>query len=86
MAYNSTQEYLNIVDTLTHDYHIPNNITDSLLGYLKFIYRSELEDRYSAPMLWIGMYIALASLVCNLAMMAELVHGFRSRMLWFPSK
>ncbi|KAJ0881782.1 hypothetical protein HanRHA438_Chr10g0477921 [Helianthus annuus] len=86
MAYNSTHEYLKIVDTLTHDYNIPNNITDSLLGYLKFIYRSELEDRYSAPMLWIGMYIALASLVCILAMVAELVHGFRSRMLWFPSK
>ncbi|KAJ0745417.1 hypothetical protein HanPI659440_Chr10g0398421 [Helianthus annuus] len=86
MAYNSTHEYLNIVDKLTDVYNIPNNITDSLLGYLKFIYRSELEDRYSAPMLWIGMYITLASLVCNLAMMAELVHGFRSRMLWFPSK
>ncbi|KAJ0815776.1 hypothetical protein HanPI659440_Chr00c33g0738371 [Helianthus annuus] len=86
MAYNSTHEYLNIVDRLTDDYNIPNNITDSLLGYLKFIYRSELEDRYSAPMLWIGMYIALASLVCILAMVAELVHGFRSRMLWFPSK
>ncbi|KAJ0745427.1 hypothetical protein HanPI659440_Chr10g0398521 [Helianthus annuus] len=86
MAYNSTHEYLNIVDRLIDDYNIPNNITDSLLGYLKSLYRSELEDRFSAPMLWIGMYIALASLVCILAMVAELAHGFRSRMLWFPSK
>ncbi|KAL9993148.1 hypothetical protein Hdeb2414_s1070g00978111 [Helianthus debilis subsp. tardiflorus] len=86
MAYNSTHEYLNIVDTLTDDCQIPNNITDSLLGYLKFIYRSELEDRYSAPMLWIGMYIALASLVCILFMVADLLHGLRSRMLWVPSK
>ncbi|KAJ0745418.1 hypothetical protein HanPI659440_Chr10g0398431 [Helianthus annuus] len=86
MAYNSTHEYLNIVDTLTHDYNIPNNITDSLLGYVKFVYRSELEDHLSAPMLWIGMYIALASLVCILFMVADLLHGLRSRMLWFPSK
>ncbi|MFS7982415.1 hypothetical protein Hanom_Chr10g00962631 [Helianthus anomalus] len=86
MAYNSTHEYLNIVDRLTDVYNIPNNITDSLLGYLKFVYRSELEDRYSAPMLWIGMYIALASLVCILFMVADLLHGLRSRMLWVPSK
>ncbi|KAJ0881631.1 hypothetical protein HanRHA438_Chr10g0476311 [Helianthus annuus] len=86
MAYNSTHEYLNIVDRLTDVYNIPNNITDSLLGYLKFIYRSELEDRYSAPMLWIGMYIALASLVCILFMVADLLHGLCSRMLWVPSK
>ncbi|KAJ0531670.1 hypothetical protein HanHA89_Chr10g0403521 [Helianthus annuus] len=86
MAYNSTHEYLNIVDRLTDVYNIPNNITDSLLAYLKFVYRSELEDRYSAPMLWIGMYIALASLVCILFMVADLLHGLRSRMLWVPSK
>ncbi|KAJ0815976.1 hypothetical protein HanPI659440_Chr00c23g0735811 [Helianthus annuus] len=58
----------------------------ALLGYRKFIYRSELQNRYSAPMFWIGMYIALASLVCILAMVADLLHGFRSRKLWFPCK
>ncbi|KAJ0885682.1 hypothetical protein HanPSC8_Chr10g0447851 [Helianthus annuus] len=82
----STHEYLNIVDRLTDVYNIPNNITDSLLGYLKFVYRSELEDRLSAPMLWIGMYLALASLVCILFMVADLLHGLRSRMLSFPSE
>ncbi|KAJ0881591.1 hypothetical protein HanRHA438_Chr10g0475901 [Helianthus annuus] len=86
MAYTSTKEYLNIVDRLTDDYNIPKNITDSLLGYVKSIYRSELEDRFSSPMLWIGMYIASASLVCILAMLADLVYGLRSKKLWFPSK
>ncbi|KAL8242980.1 hypothetical protein R6Q59_013282 [Mikania micrantha] len=37
-------------------------------------------------MLWIGMYIALASLCCILAMMADLVHGIKTRKLWFPCK
>ncbi|KAJ0745359.1 hypothetical protein HanPI659440_Chr10g0397841 [Helianthus annuus] len=37
-------------------------------------------------MLWIGMYIAVASLVCILSMMADLSHGLRSRKLWFPCK
>ncbi|KAJ9550032.1 hypothetical protein OSB04_022575 [Centaurea solstitialis] len=37
-------------------------------------------------MLWIGIYIAVASLFCILLMVADLFHGFRSRELWFPSK
>ncbi|KAJ0531619.1 hypothetical protein HanRHA438_Chr10g0475841 [Helianthus annuus] len=84
--HTSTKECLNIVDRLTDDYNIPKNITDSLLGYVKSIYRSELEDRFSSPMLWIGMYIASASLVCILAMLADLVYGLGSKKLWFPSK
>ncbi|KAI3812197.1 hypothetical protein L1987_16904 [Smallanthus sonchifolius] len=37
-------------------------------------------------MLWIGLYIAVASLLCVLAMAADLFHGFRNKKLWFPSK
>ncbi|KAD4888178.1 hypothetical protein E3N88_20251 [Mikania micrantha] len=37
-------------------------------------------------MLWIGIYIALASLLCTLAMVADLVHGIRNKKLWFPCK
>nr|GFA11100.1 hypothetical protein CTI12_AA298070 [Tanacetum cinerariifolium] len=33
---------------------------------------------------WIGIYIASASLVCILAMAADLLHGLRNRKLWFP--
>ncbi|KAF5763041.1 hypothetical protein HanRHA438_Chr15g0688121 [Helianthus annuus] len=43
-------------------------------------------DRFSEPMVWIGIYIAVASGVCILAMAADLVHGFRNRKLWFPCK
>ncbi|GKB95107.1 hypothetical protein Tco_0981244 [Tanacetum coccineum] len=40
----------------------------------------------SAPMLWIGIYIAIASLVCTLAMAADLLHGLRNKKFWFPCK
>ncbi|KAJ0745360.1 hypothetical protein HanPI659440_Chr10g0397851 [Helianthus annuus] len=83
MDYNYTNLYLKTVNQL-HDYQIPTNITSLLLKYRGFIAQSELEMHLSAPMKWIGMYIALASLVCILAMVADLLHGFRSRKLWFP--
>ncbi|CAH1452456.1 unnamed protein product [Lactuca virosa] len=44
------------------------------------------QSQYSKPMPWIGMYIALASLICTLAMVADLLHGLRNRKLWFPCK
>ncbi|KAD3642058.1 hypothetical protein E3N88_31282 [Mikania micrantha] len=40
----------------------------------------------SKPMLWIGIYIGVASLFCVLAMAADLFHGIRNRKLWLPSK
>ncbi|KAD3641919.1 hypothetical protein E3N88_31143 [Mikania micrantha] len=49
-------------------------------------YEKENSDRYSKPMVWIGIYIAIASLLCTLAMAADLLHGFRSKKLWFPCK
>ncbi|KAK1413934.1 hypothetical protein QVD17_29671 [Tagetes erecta] len=86
MHFNLTKDYLSIVDRLVREYNISGSISTPLNGYAKSIYRSELEDRYSNPMLWIGMYIALASLCCILAMGADLLHGLRSRKLWFPCK
>ncbi|KAD3641914.1 hypothetical protein E3N88_31138 [Mikania micrantha] len=50
------------------------------------MYEKENGDRYSEPMAWIGIYIAIASLLCTLAMAADLLHGFRSKKLWFPCK
>ncbi|GKF78812.1 hypothetical protein Tco_0234380, partial [Tanacetum coccineum] len=41
---------------------------------------------YSQPMVWIGIYIAIASLVCTLAMAADLLHGLRNKKFWFPCK
>ncbi|GKE96083.1 hypothetical protein Tco_1580938, partial [Tanacetum coccineum] len=43
-------------------------------------------SKYSKPMPWIGMYIAVASLFCILAMVADLLHGLKNRKLWFPCK
>nr|XP_043633327.1 uncharacterized protein LOC122604505 [Erigeron canadensis] len=46
----------------------------------------KIENGISKPMVWIGIYIALASLFCILAMGADLLHGFRNRKFWFPCK
>ncbi|KAI3711660.1 hypothetical protein L1987_70199 [Smallanthus sonchifolius] len=86
MAYNSTKAYIDLVNEVKGTYNISGHFLLSLLDYVKTIYRADLENRYSEPMLWIGMYIALASVCCVLAMVADLVHGVRSRKLWFPCK
>ncbi|KAL6515357.1 hypothetical protein OROHE_018989 [Orobanche hederae] len=48
----------------------------------------DMEDgnTYSGPMLWIGIYVAITSFFCSLAMAADLFHGFRNRKFWFPCK
>ncbi|KAJ9550028.1 hypothetical protein OSB04_022571 [Centaurea solstitialis] len=46
----------------------------------------EVYNIYSGPMVWIGIYIAIASVFCIFAMAADLFHGFRNRKLWFPCK
>ncbi|KAJ9549477.1 hypothetical protein OSB04_022020 [Centaurea solstitialis] len=59
----------------------------SVSQFCSVIHDSEVEGKiYSGPMLWIGMYIAVASFFCILLMGADLLHGFRNRKLWFPSK
>ncbi|CAH1442195.1 unnamed protein product [Lactuca virosa] len=35
---------------------------------------------------WVGLYICAASLVCTLAMAADVYRGFRQRKLWFPCR
>ncbi|GMN32750.1 hypothetical protein TIFTF001_003836 [Ficus carica] len=42
------------------------------------------DDKFSAPMPWIGIYIAAASLACLAAMAADLIQGFRFKKFWFP--
>lgn len=46
----------------------------------------DVERQLEAPMPWIGMYVAAASLVCSLAMAADVFLGFQTKKLWFPSK
>jgi hypothetical protein len=48
--------------------------------------QSDQQNNYSKPMPWIGIYIALASGFCILAMAVDLLHGLRCRKLWFPCK
>ncbi|KAJ0701703.1 hypothetical protein HanOQP8_Chr10g0382251 [Helianthus annuus] len=74
------------LNTLLDAYDMPNTTRTSLLSCVKLAYESDRENHYSAPMLWIGLYIAFASLVCILPMVADLLHGLRSRQLWFPCK
>nr|GEX12514.1 ribonuclease H-like domain-containing protein [Tanacetum cinerariifolium] len=49
-------------------------------------YQTERGKVYSQPMVWIGIYIAIASLVCTLAMAADLLHGLRNKKFWFPCR
>ncbi|KAI3523301.1 hypothetical protein L1887_01362 [Cichorium endivia] len=63
------------------------NITEEYLSSLKIlVYQSHQQNIYNKPMPWIGIYIACASLLCILAMMADLLHGLWNRKLWFPCK
>ncbi|KAF5788423.1 hypothetical protein HanPI659440_Chr10g0398221 [Helianthus annuus] len=87
MEHSPTTQYLRLLDELsTGDCRIPGYVTSTLLKYAQPIYRSEREKKYSEPMVWIGLYIACASLVCILTMVADLLHGMRRGKLWFPCK
>ncbi|WOH12187.1 hypothetical protein DCAR_0831686 [Daucus carota subsp. sativus] len=58
-----------------------------LLKNYKIYKEDEAEDEeFSTPMLWIGIYIAAASLLCFLATAADVFRGFVERKLWFPCK
>nr|XP_043633328.1 uncharacterized protein LOC122604506 [Erigeron canadensis] len=93
---SSAQHCYDILNPLVHEFYsvqrpvISVNLTlenvISLRGYCPQIRELEIENRYSKPMVWIGIYIALASLFCILAMGADLLHGFRNRKFWFPCK
>ncbi|KAI3785083.1 hypothetical protein L1987_44195 [Smallanthus sonchifolius] len=86
MGSNSLFEYNKILNQLKTYTNIPQDLITSFRHFSLLIYRSDQQNRFSEPMLWIGIYIALASLVCTLAMVADLVHGIRNRKLWFPCK
>ncbi|KAJ0647381.1 hypothetical protein HanPSC8_Chr15g0648351 [Helianthus annuus] len=62
---------------------------DSPCDYYSLDYymaEKEKSDKFSEPMVWIGIYIAIASGLCILAMAADLLHGFRNKKFWFPCK
>ncbi|KAL8201400.1 hypothetical protein R6Q57_012739 [Mikania cordata] len=93
IAANSiSQEYCNtLYEFLTYGSYFGKDLSE--VDIIQLLQRScdaldeqENGDKYSKPMVWIGIYIAIASLLCTLAMAADLLHGFRSKKLWFPSK
>ncbi|KAI3822780.1 hypothetical protein L1987_10378 [Smallanthus sonchifolius] len=86
MSYNALLEYIRIVKQVESYSNIPENLIHSFKSYTMLVYQSDLQNEFSKPMPWIGMYIALASLFCILAMVGDLLHGFRSKKLWFPCK
>ncbi|KAJ9549481.1 hypothetical protein OSB04_022024 [Centaurea solstitialis] len=78
------------IDVISTSYHIPYtvlNITDKGMDLLEQSCADKQNDiLYSGPMVWIGIYIAIASAICIIAMAADLFHGFRNRKLWFPCR
>ncbi|KAJ0546689.1 hypothetical protein HanIR_Chr08g0363731 [Helianthus annuus] len=69
---------------------LESHCSSTPLAVLNFLLKSksqaEMEKKFSKPMMWIGIYIAIASLFCILPMVADLLHGFKNKKLWFPCK
>ncbi|KAK9052635.1 hypothetical protein SSX86_029265 [Deinandra increscens subsp. villosa] len=83
-----------IVDNLRESFYsgkeLCKNISEHDINQLSFACVTELDkensDLYSEPMVYIGIYITIASIFCIIAMAADLFHGFRNKKLWFPCK
>ncbi|MFS7960868.1 hypothetical protein Hanom_Chr08g00708111 [Helianthus anomalus] len=62
------------------------SLPDGFLDFLEnLLYQSEAQKVFSQPMVWIGIYIAIASLFCILPMLADLLHGFKTKKLYMVS-
>ncbi|XP_071704390.1 uncharacterized protein [Rutidosis leptorrhynchoides] len=86
MPSNDGNEYTQLVDRLKSYSNIPEDLISSLLKYNSTIDQSSQQNMFSKPIPWIGLYIASASMLCILAMVADLIHGVRNRKLWFANK
>ncbi|KAK3003452.1 hypothetical protein RJ639_018153 [Escallonia herrerae] len=64
----------------------PDNCTSLVDACLLCSSEEDDQNSFSAPMPWIGIYVAAVSLVCSVAMAADAYRGFRQRKLWFPCK
>lgn len=71
----------NIQINITRDGKISN------LTYLCYKgYESDVNEKFSEPLVWIGVYVAIASFCCNLGMVADLLLGIRNKCYQIPSK
>ncbi|MFS8030873.1 hypothetical protein Hanom_Chr17g01539191 [Helianthus anomalus] len=88
----SSDRCFQIVNAMVEPFKFGNKLNmsysdiDQLYHSCRMEWETESSDRFSKPMVWIGIYIATASFFCILAMAADLLHGFRSKKLWFPCK
>ncbi|PWA53017.1 hypothetical protein CTI12_AA449360 [Artemisia annua] len=81
--YDLEDDYEEALSPLRQCNNISSNLIDDLLLVL---YKLHRQKRFSEPMPTIGMYIALASLCCLLAMVADIIHGMKYRKSWYPCK
>ncbi|CAN1336232.1 hypothetical protein LINPERPRIM_LOCUS37067, partial [Linum perenne] len=44
------------------------------------------DTSYTSPLPWIGLYVASASTTSAIAMASDLIHAYRNRNFWFPTK
>ncbi|XP_071695596.1 uncharacterized protein [Rutidosis leptorrhynchoides] len=97
--YSSTSDCYDILKTLlpkgfslnTTNYHLIGSSTNITYEAANFLVQLcgkvdgiEAADKYSRPMVWIGLYIAAASLYCTAAMAADFLHGVHNENLWLP--
>ncbi|KAK9049613.1 hypothetical protein SSX86_031418 [Deinandra increscens subsp. villosa] len=75
-----------IIENITFNMPDPQEYSQQLCYICSMVDDWEIQGTYSEPMVWIGIYIAAASLLCILLMAADLLHGFRNKKLWFPCK
>ncbi|KAJ9559314.1 hypothetical protein OSB04_013928 [Centaurea solstitialis] len=74
-------EQISCSETPSHPSWVPMGWRQ--LGFV--VWHGKMKSTKEA-MPWVGLYIALASLICTLAMTADVFQGFRQRKLWFPCR
>ncbi|KAJ0764654.1 hypothetical protein HanPI659440_Chr08g0294571 [Helianthus annuus] len=83
MAMSWFDAYLQLDKDLASCINLPDGFQSSMAALM---FQTKMQNNFSKPMVWIGIYIAVASLFCILPMLADLLHGFKHKKLWFPCK
>nr|XP_043616616.1 uncharacterized protein LOC122588544 [Erigeron canadensis] len=76
-------DYFEVLHNLIESHNIT---TDTYAFFGSLIADRDRQNRYGEPMIWIGFYIAAASLFCMLLMLFDLLDGIGNKKLWFPCK
>ncbi|GJR16227.1 hypothetical protein Tco_0798879 [Tanacetum coccineum] len=93
--YHSTADHCNHIvtqllnKTISYPLSLVNVTSDDLNTLLYFCakgYESEANEKFSRPLMWVGVYIAIASLFCILAMLADLVYCIWKEIFQVPCR